>query len=79
MITLKNKDTNAVIGTLTLDQLQFLIDRLEEETPEDHDYWLNRTEIEILREQGADTELIAMLEQALGAADDMEVVWEQTL
>lgn len=79
MITLKNKDTNAVIGTLTLDQLQFLIDRLEEETPEDHDYWLNRTEIEILREQGADAELIAMLEQALGAADDMEVVWEQTL
>ncbi len=79
MITLKNKDTNAVIGTLTLDQLQFLIDRLEEETPEDHDYWLNRTEIEILREQGADAELIAMLEQALGSADDMEVVWEQTL
>lgn len=78
MITLKNKDTNTVIGTLTPEQFQFLLDRLEEETPDDHDYWLNQAEIEILREQGADPVLIDLLETALGDADDMEVEWEKT-
>ncbi|MDD5394166.1 MAG: hypothetical protein PHE17_14230 [Thiothrix sp.] len=77
MITLKNKDTGATIGTLTDAQLQFLIDQLEEESREDTDYWLNRAQIEIFKEQGADPALVAMLEQALGDSDDMEVMWEQ--
>lgn len=77
MTTLKNKDTGATIGTLTEAQLQFLIDQLEEESREDTDYWLNRAQIAIFKEQGADSELVAMLEQALGEADDMEVMWER--
>lgn len=76
MITLKNKDTQQVIGTLTPAQLQFLVDRLEEESSTDHDYWLNRAELEILAEEGAETELIALLEQAMGDGDELEVEWE---
>jgi hypothetical protein len=77
MTTLKNKDTGAIIGTLNDAQLQFLIDQLEEESNEDTDYWLNRAQIEIFKEQGADPALVAMLEQALGEAEDMEVIWEK--
>lgn len=76
MITLKNKDTQQVIGTLAPEQLQFLIDRLEEESPTDHDYWLNRDELEILKEEGADAALIALLEQAMGSNDEVEIEWE---
>jgi hypothetical protein len=76
MITLKNKDTQQVIGTLTPTQLQFLMDRLEEESTTDHDYWLNRAELEILKEDGADPELLTLLEKAMGTGDEVEVEWE---
>ncbi len=76
MITLKNKDTQQVIGTLTPTQLQFLMDRLEEESTTDHDYWLNRAELEILKEDGADPELLTLLEKAMDTGDEVEVEWE---
>jgi hypothetical protein len=78
MIVLTNKDTGAEIGTITEAQLQFLIDQLEEESDTDTDYWLNRTELSILKENGADPDLIALLEKGMGSADDMEVSWARS-
>ncbi len=78
MITLKNKETNQFIGSLSEAQLQFLIGELEEEDSEDQDYWLNRAQIEIFKSKGADSSLIAMLESALGDNDDIDVIWERT-
>ena len=78
MITLKNKDTGQHIGSLSEAELQYLIDELEEEHSEDKDYWLNRTQLEIMKEKGADSSFIKMLESALGDNDDMEVIWERT-
>ena len=75
MIVLTNKDTGIELGRITEAQLQFLVDQLEEESPTDTDYWLNRAELEILKENGADPELLALLEQGMGEADDMEVSW----
>lgn len=75
MIVLSNKDTGIEIGTITEAQLQFLVDQLEEESPSDTDYWLNRAELEIFKESGADPELVALLEQGMGEAEDMEVSW----
>lgn len=75
MIVLSNKDTGIEIGTITETQLQFLVDQLEEESPSDTDYWLNRAELEIFKESGADPELVALLEQGMGEAEDMEVSW----
>jgi hypothetical protein len=78
MIVLTNKDTGAEIGTITEAQLQFLIDQLEEESDTDTDYWLNRTELSILKENGADPDLIALLEKGMGSADDLEVSWARS-
>lgn len=77
MIVLTNKDTGIELGRITEAQLQFLVDQLEEESPTDTDYWLNRAELEILKENGADPELLALLEQGMGEAEDMEVSWER--
>lgn len=43
-VTLENTllDTGAVIGTISAEELQFLLDQLEEESETDLDYWLNR-------------------------------------
>lgn len=77
MIRLKNKETGNVIGSISEDQLQYLIDQLEEEYGEDRDYWLNRTQVEIFKENGTDPALVAILENALGAGDEVEIVWEE--
>ena len=75
MIMLRDKGTGSEIGPITEDQLQCLRDQLEEEDTEDQDYWLNRETIDLLRENGADLELLGMLEGAMGEGDEVEVEW----
>jgi hypothetical protein len=76
MIQLRDKDKGTQIGLITEKQLQFLVDQLEEEHDGDKDYWLNRDTLEILKESGADQQLISLLENALGERDEMEIEWE---
>jgi len=78
VITLKNKDTGKLIGEISEDQLQFLIDELEEEDSEDVDYYLNRTVIEMLEDRGMDDELAELLYEALGDRDDIEIEWSRS-
>lgn len=75
MIQLSDKETGAVIGSISDEELQFLIDQLEEESGTDQDYWLNRETLDIFKEQGADAHLVALLENAMGERDEMEIVW----
>jgi len=75
MIQMRDKDTGAVIGDITEEQLQFLIDNLEEESSEDTDYYLNRSTLEMLLEKNPDPDLMALLEAALGDREDMEIEW----
>jgi hypothetical protein len=75
MIRLKNKETGDILGSISEDELQFLIDHLEEEFEEDTDYYLNRVTIEALKDQGANRALMDILEHALGDNDDVEVAW----
>ena len=78
MITLRNKENNQKIGAISEDQLQFLIDQLEEEDNKDQDYYVNRDTLELLKENGADSQLIKMLTEALGSKDDLDIIWAKT-
>jgi processive 1,2-diacylglycerol beta-glucosyltransferase len=75
MIELRDTDTGAQVGFITDEQLQFMIDQLEEESPDDQTYWLNRATLEMFRDNGADAELLATLEAGLGEREDFEVEW----
>jgi hypothetical protein len=75
MIQLRDKENGDVLGTITEDDLQFLIDNLEEESEDDMDYFLNRSTIEIFKEKGTNKTLIKLLENALGDRDGMEIEW----
>jgi hypothetical protein len=75
MIQLREKESRSLLGSITEDELQFLIDNLEEEWDGDTDYCLNRTTIDMLRDRGADPALIELLESALGDREDVEIVW----
>lgn len=77
MVRLYDKSNDAEIGTINDDQLQFLADKLEEEAAGDDDYYINRTTVHILEQEGADAELVSVLRSALGEREEMDLRWER--
>jgi len=77
MLELRDKESGELLGKLTQEQLQFLMDHLEEESETDQDYYLNQVTIEMLEEQGADPQLISILRTGLGERAEMEVFWSR--
>ncbi len=75
MIEIRDKSTNMPIGQISEAQLQFLIDQLEEEDLEDRDYAITSLLIQTFEAEGADPELVAMLTEALGTQETIEIVW----
>jgi processive 1,2-diacylglycerol beta-glucosyltransferase len=75
MIKLYEKDIRVFLGTITEAQLQFLIDQLEEESTEDTDYYINQATLDLFEDIGADADLLALLRQALGTREDIEIQW----
>ena len=64
------------LGTITENQLDFLMENLEEEFEEDEEYLLMPDTIVFLKEQGVDKDLLAMLEKALtGAKDGVDILY----
>lgn len=78
MPSLYNKDTGGLIGRINEDQLQYLIDLLVEESPEDRDYYIDQTTLEFLAENGADEALIALIAAHLPAGEEgIEIEWRE--
>jgi processive 1,2-diacylglycerol beta-glucosyltransferase len=78
MIKLRDKDKGTLIGSITEEQLQFLIDQLEEESGEDRDYFINVATLEMLEGGGADEGLLKLLRKALGSRSEMEIEWSRS-
>ena len=75
MIEIRDKSTNVPIGEISETQLQFLVDQLEEEDLEDHDYPITSLLLQTFEAEGADPELVALLKEALGTQETIEIVW----
>jgi hypothetical protein len=69
-------DTGDEIGTISDVQLKFLVEQLEEDHEEDQDYYIDRDTLELMSDNGADPELLAILEKAIGDDDHMDIAWE---
>jgi hypothetical protein len=79
MIELYDKETHTYIGTISDEELQFLIDNLEEENLIDKDYYLNRATLEFLKERGISAHLAKLLEDAMGDRDEIEIIYKEDL
>lgn len=77
MIHLFDKQSGSPLGTITDEHLRFMMDRLEEESPQDDDYYLNRTTVDFFESEGADPALLAILRQALGDREETEIRWSR--
>jgi processive 1,2-diacylglycerol beta-glucosyltransferase len=72
-VALFNDETGVYLGEITPRQLQFLIDHLEEEGPDDVTYYLDAPTLAFLAARGADTDLIATLRAALAPHGHVEL------
>lgn len=79
MVYLYDKMTGELLGEITDDQLQYLIDQLEEESLEDKDYSITNMEIDYFESMGAEASLLRTLRQALGSHEEVVVQWSRRL
>jgi processive 1,2-diacylglycerol beta-glucosyltransferase len=77
MIDLHDKTSGRLIGSITEAELQFLIDRLEEETRTDQDYYVDRATVEWLADGHATDHLLELLRGAIGTGDGVEIRWSR--
>ncbi len=77
-ITLYDNDSGAALGDITESDLQFLIDNLEEETPDDQDYYLRPQTVAMLGERGGSAALVTLLRTALGDREGVEIRWQRS-
>lgn len=77
MPTLRDKESNRLIGRISDTDLKFLIDQLEEESDSDTDYWIDENTLVYLEQEGASTELVTMLRSAIQGRDGFDVAWTQ--
>lgn len=76
MVNLFDAASGARIGRITEAQLQALVSWMEEESTEDRDYYVSADTLDMMEQSGIDPTLVAVLRQALGDRDDMDIRYE---
>ncbi len=71
------KDSGKRIGTLSDEQLDELVELLEEEDSEDHDYYIDKDVLAFMESEGADEELLAILRPLISDEEGIEVEWRE--
>jgi len=77
MITLLLKESGTALGTIDEADLQLLQDQLEEETESDTDYYIDSLTIDMLESSGASAGMVALLRQAVGESEGVDIVWRE--
>ena len=75
MVQLYDEQSGELIGTITHEQLQYLLDQLEEEDSEDQDYYIDRSTLDWFEEHGVDPVLESILREAMGNREGMDIRW----
>jgi processive 1,2-diacylglycerol beta-glucosyltransferase len=78
MIELRDKDTEAFLGSISEAQLKFMVDQLEEEDSEDTDYYIDQATVDMFEQRGADPQLLDILRKAILSRNGMEIRWSRT-
>jgi len=71
------KDSGQVLGTITEEQLDDLIDLLEEEDSGDNDYYVDADVLAFLEEEGVDQALLGLIRPHVSADDGVEIAWRE--
>jgi hypothetical protein len=77
MIDLYNDATKELLGSVTEADLKVLVDALEEESTEDHDYYIDAATVDLIADGRASDHLVAILRKALGTSEGVDIRWER--
>ena len=77
MIDLYDNATNQLIGSITEADLQVLVDAPEEESLDDHDYYISAATIDVIADGRATEHLVKVLRTALGSKDGVDIRWQR--
>ena len=69
-------DSGDEIGNITDAQRAFLVAQLENDNEDDTDFFIDRETLELLSDNDADPELLALLEKGLAGDEDMSIAFE---
>jgi len=69
-------DTGDEIGTISDAQQAFLVAQLENDNTDDTDFLIDRDTLDLLSDNDADPELLALLEKGLAGDEDMSITFE---
>jgi hypothetical protein len=77
MPKLYDKQSGALLGIVSDDDIESLIDQLEEEDSVDEDYFIDADTIDLLEEGGASETLLSVLRKAVGDSEGIEIRYEE--
>ncbi|KFN44930.1 hypothetical protein [Arenimonas oryziterrae] len=78
MITLREKDSGKLIGSITESDLKILIDALEEESSTDQDYYVDAATLDKIQEDTPyAVNTVTLLRAALGSNEGIDIVWSR--
>jgi hypothetical protein len=77
MPKLYNKRSGALLGIVSDEDIETLIDQLEEEDQTDEDYFIDTATIDLLEESGASESLVNLLRRAVGDSEGIDVRYEE--
>jgi len=77
MPRLYNKQSGALLGTVSDADVSLLVEQLEEEAIADVDYFVDADTVEILEGAGASGTLVQMLRAAIGNGEGVDIRWEK--
>jgi len=69
-------NTGDEIGIITDAQQTFLVAQLENDNEDDTDFFIDRDTLDLLADNDADPELLALLEKGLAGDDGMDIAFE---
>jgi hypothetical protein len=74
-LRLYDEGTGEPLMDITPEQLQRLQDAMEEEFPEDHDYYINLDTLVYLFARGVDASILDRFREAIGTRNGFDVLW----
>lgn len=76
-IRIAEKESGRILGQISERDLEILIGHMEEESSTDQDYYVEPLAIAALEQLGASSEFIALLREALGSSEGVDIVWSR--
>jgi hypothetical protein len=77
MPRLYNKQSGALLGTVSDADIKVLVDQLEEEDLGDDDYFMDLDTVDIIESAGASAAIVKLLRDAIGDGEGIDIRWEK--